>query len=291
MKQSTGHVLMVRPASFGFNFQTTDNSFQRNANISAQSALTEFDNMVEALRSAGINVTVAEDVPVLPKPDAVFPNNWFSTCCNKLILYPMFAENRRWERTEEIIRLVQGKKDITDLSTNELRNRFLEGTGSLVLDHINRKAYAAISARTSPDLVNEWCALTGYTPVLFHTCGSDNREIYHTNVMMCIGTGYAVICLDAIVDAGERNMVVESLVTDGLVIIEISMVQMEAFAGNMLELEGKERLLLMSEAACRTLNENQLELIKKNAAPLQVAIPTIETIGGGSVRCMVAELF
>lgn len=282
---------MVRPASFGYNIQTTDNSFQQEINASEEEVLAEFGNMVVKLQEAGIKVTVIDDSPATICPDAVFPNNWFSTSCNRIILYPMYAENRRRERRDDLISLIRNEKEITDLTSGEHEGLFLEGTGSLVLDHLHKTAYAALSNRTHPDLVKEWSNITGYKPVMFTATDAGGNVIYHTNVMMCVGTGYVIVCTEAIENKTDREIVLEEFRKNGQVVIEISREQVAAFAGNMLELEGQERRLLMSLRAYNCLSAQQLEMIKKNAAPLPIPIPTIETVGGGSVRCMVAELF
>ena len=291
---------MVRPASFGFNRETADsNAFQQKSSesISVEKALFEFDGFVETLSQKGIEVIVVEDTAQPEKPDAIFPNNWFS--CHpygKLILYPMMAPNRRAERRPEIIQEIQRSfdvKEIIDLSSHEDEGRFLEGTGSIVFDHLNRLAYACLSPRTDKELFRQVCALLGYQPVPFHALDQNGQAIYHTNVMMAIGSGYAVICLDSITNEKEKAQVIESLTDSSLTIVDISFEQMLSFCGNMLELSSSsgEKLLAMSRTAYNHLTPQQKQQLEAFVTLLPINVDTIETIGGGSVRCMMAEIF
>ncbi len=297
--QTTSNLLMVRPASFGFNDQTADsNAFQQRTELPevAQQALKEFDAFVELLRSHGVNVTVVNDTAEPHKPDAIFPNNWVSFHSNgDVIMYPMQAQNRRWERNEAAIRSLEGQfkvGHIIDLSRFELQDKFLEGTGSMVLDRENRIAYACLSPRTDLDVLNEFCNYMDYEPMAFHSVDSKGKAIYHTNVMICLGSSYAVICLESIADEQERNQVIESLQKTGKEIIDITYEQMDHFAGNMLEVQNDKgkSLLVMSASAKASLTEQQLNTLQSYSNIISPDISTIETIGGGSARCMIAEI-
>ena len=299
-KQSASAVLMIRPANFGANPETAaSNAFQKSdsgAEVQAQ-ALAEFDALVEALVKAGVVVELFEDRTEPVTPDAVFPNNWVSFHADgSAWLYPMLALNRRWERRPDILEALKtergyGLTAVHDLSCSELDGRFLEGTGSLVLDRVNRIAYACLSPRTDARLLQEWGERSGYEVLHFHARDAKDRPIYHTNVMLCIGTGFALGCFDCI-DAPDRERVAGRLADTGHEVVPISPYQMEAFAGNMLELAGRYggQVLAMSARAERALNPAQREVLEKHAAIVSSPIDTIETCAGGSVRCMLAEI-
>lgn len=301
MSQSTNTVIMVRPLSFAMNEQTIVNNYfqQKDTHGNAASlALFEFDQMVESLRKCGINVWVMENDHPMETPDAVFPNNWFTLHDDVLVLYPMFAPNRRLERMASFAEKLSLRgiyvKNVLDFTAYEQSGKFLEGTGSLVLDRTNHNAFAAISERTHPELVKLWGEKMNFQTITFHAYQEpDNRDkpIYHTNVVMSVGTEIAIVCLECIPDKEERKKVEEALASHQ--ILEISLEQMNAFAGNMLELTNKkeEKLLVMSQTAWSSLSYEQREFLQQNIIPIIVNIPTIEKIGGGSARCMIAEVF
>lgn len=298
--QTTSTLLMIRPASFGFNEQTAEsNAFQqKDAGLQQvqQKALQEFDNFVEILRGKGVDVTVVNDTAQPQKPDAIFPNNWVSFHDNgDVLLYPMQAPNRRYERNESIVRQLEDRfkvNHIIDLSRFELENKFLEGTGSMVLDRENKLAYACLSPRTNAEVLLAFCHQLGYTPVAFNANDTEGKAIYHTNVMMCVGSKFAVICLDSISDDKEKEAVIISLENTGKEIIAISYEQMNQFAGNMLEVKNTDggSLLVMSKSAHQSLTQEQVLALEKYTEILWADITTIETIGGGSARCMLAEI-
>ena len=306
MSQTTNTILMIRPVNFRMNEQTAvNNYFQedlklKNAEIN-EKAQKEFDDFVEKLRAVGVNVIVENDDKSLDTPDSIFPNNWVSFYKNGDVgLYPMFAENRRRERREEILLRLEKEgyqiNNIVDYTSAEEEGLYLEGTGSLLLDRINSKAYCALSPRADEDLFIEFCEDFEYTPILF-TANQDvdgkRLAIYHTNVMMCLGELFSVICLDSIDDKKERKNVVKNLKQDGKAIIEISESQMHQFAGNMLQVKGEndQRYLVMSKAAHDSLTPKQVADIEKFCPILSSSLETIETCGGGSARCMMAEVF
>jgi len=305
VKQTTNTILMIEPVSFGFNNQTAvNNYFQQKDSLSdfevQRRALAEFNSMVEKLRSKGIRVIVVQDMPEPHTPDSIFPNNWISFHQDgRVVLYPMYAENRRAERRNDILTLLAGKvaiSDIVDFAASEKQNRFLEGTGSMIFDHSNKIAYAAISERTDKELFLHFCHDFDFKPVYFfanQTFTGKRLPIYHTNVMMCIGDQYAVFCPAAIDNVEERNAVINSFVTSKKEIIEISEEQMHRFACNMLQVENENgvRFLVMSEAAFESLTAKQIERLTSYNEIISIAIPTIEKYGGGSVRCMMAEIF
>ena len=299
--QSTSTIAMVRPAAFGFNEETAVNNFFQDAayehnQFLQQSALQEFDAMVLLLRENNIEVIILEDNAVLIKPDAVFPNNWF-TCRNGIInIFPMFANNRRLEKRTDLIEEIKTKaavKEIKDWSSYENTGQYLEGTGSMVFDYENSTVYACRSSRTDENLFNTYAAEMSYKPVFFNATDVAGNEIYHTNVLMCIGTGYAVICVDAIKSKQEKELVTAELKKTGHHIIEISLSQMKSFAGNMLQLSNKngKQFLLMSRTAHHSLSAIQLSNLQKFSALIVPDVTLIEKISGGSVRCMVAEIF
>lgn len=297
---------MIRPVDFRMNEETAvNNYFQKklddnNADVNAM-AQKEFDAFVTKLRQVGVQVIVVDDLKKNNTPDSVFPNNWVSFHENgKVALYPMFAENRRPERREDILETLEEKgyqiEEIIDYSSAEKEAVFLEGTGSLLLDRENRKAYCALSSRANEDLLIEFCEDFEYMPVIFKAyqdVDGTRKLIYHTNVMMCLAESFAVICLDCIDDKKERKNVVKHLKHDGKEIIAITEEQMHQFAGNMLQVEGAfgKKYLVMSVAAHKSLTKNQLETIEKYCQILSSDLETIETLGGGSARCMMAEVF
>lgn len=303
MKQITDTILMVRPVNFRMNEQTAvNNYFQKKLDKSNVNSLAteEFDTFVNKLRDVGVKVIVVDDIKEEDTPDSIFPNNWVSFHSDgEIALYPMFAENRRKERRLEYFSKLEeaGFKinNIVDYTSAEEDDIFLEGTGSLILDRVNQKAYCAISPRADEDLVIEFCEDFEYTPVIFNAYQSvkDKRlPIYHTNVMMCLAEEFAVICLDTIDDKKERKNVVKHLKMDGKEIISISEEQMHEFAGNMLQVQGaEEKFLVMSARAHRSLSAEQVNTIEKHCKILSSEIETIETCGGGSARCMMAEVF
>lgn len=298
-QQHTSHILMIRPVGFGFNAETAvNNSFQVNTGQDAQEqALREFDDFVTILRSNGIDVQVVQDTPEPHTPDSIFPNNWISFHDNgQVILYPMFAENRRRERKESVLQSIREHFSITeisDLSPAEQNDLFLEGTGSMVLDRANRISYACISPRTNPALLQQWCDAMKYKAVPFTATDRNGNLIYHTNVMMCVADSYAVICTDTISDTTEKEQVLRQLEQDGKKIITISFDQMDHFAGNMLQVHNKsgQAFLVMSSQAYHSLNADQVAAIEAFNPIIHSPIPTIETNGGGSARCMMAEIF
>jgi hypothetical protein len=291
---------MIRPVNFGFNEQTADsNAFQnRNADKTGvkEKARQEFDGMVNILRENGVDVTVVEDTPEPYTPDSVFPNNWVSFHTDgSIFLYPMQAENRRLERREDIIARLEDNfhvKHVIDLSRFELENKFLEGTGSMVLDRENKFTYACISPRTDREVLALFCEEAGYKEVSFHAYDQYHQAIYHTNVLMCIGSKFAVICLDSISDEGEKNAVTSILKLTHKEIINISFEQMNRFAGNMLEVKNKsgDTLIVMSQNAYNALDNQQKKFLEKYGKLVYADINTIETNGGGSARCMMAEV-
>ncbi|MBE7176002.1 MAG: amidinotransferase [Mucilaginibacter polytrichastri] len=298
MKQTTSHVLMIRPVRFGYNTQTAgSNRFQHHENTGEnvqEIAVREFDRFVDVLQENGVYVTVVEDKPEPHTPDSLFPNNWISFHENgQVFLYPMQAENRRAERRNDIIAKLAPSASVTDLSRYENENRFLEGTGSMVLDRANAMAYACLSPRTDPGLVDLFCRESGFKAILFDAVDADGVPIYHTNVLMGIGGQFAVICLDAIPNHLEKEAVKTALESTGKDIIPISFTQMNAFAGNILQVESNtgEHLLILSQTAFDSLDVHQIQRLGKYSRLLPVSIPVIETIGGGSVRCMLAEIF
>ncbi len=302
MTQSTNHIFLVRPANFGFNTETAaSNAFQKKldltpAEIKAK-VWAEFDGYVNKLLSNGIDVKVIQDSEEPVKPDAIFPNNWGSFHADgTMVLYPMKAPNRRTEKSKEIICWLKDNYEITkliDLSKYEQENKFLEGTGSIIFDHIHRIAYACLSPRTDQSVFIEICDQLGYKPSYFTSTDSNGQEIYHTNVMMCVSEKFSVICLESIRDEQEREAIIKSLEETGHEIIDITFDQVVHFAGNMLSVisnEGTE-FLIMSNSAYHVLSLEQKEALENYAKLLPVDISTIESIGGGSVRCMISEIF
>ena len=300
--QSARAVLMVRPTSFGYDDQTAkSNAFQHKPVITKSQILkradTEFQEAVTTLSSNGIEVVVFEDDAIPAKPNAVFPNNWLSTWPDgRLFVYPMATESRRIERSPAIIDALKTHFDVThmtDLSDSENSQKYLESTGVIVFDHINKIAYACASIRCDETLFTNHVKVLGYEPILFHAYDEQGVAIYHTNVLMGVQAHTAVICLDAITSEHERKKVVESLTKTGHEIIAISYQQMNSFCGNVLELQNQngEHILALSRTAYDNFTPEQLAKLSVDKTPVPLAIPTIEMIGGGSVRCMLAELF
>jgi len=290
---------MIRPVNFAFNQETAaNNAFQSAKDSNAQEkALTEFEDFVSLLRKNGVDVTVMDDTKEPHTPDSIFPNNWISFHDNgSIVLYPMYAANRRLERKPHVIEKLKEhfriEKQI-DLSVYESENVFLEGTGSMVLDRENKIAYACISQRTDIDVLNEFCLQLGYTPNTFMAVDANAYPIYHTNVMMCVADHYVVICLDSIADDAERNETTHTIKKSGKEIISISLDQMNHFAGNMLQVKNREgkTFLIMSSQAFRSLTIEQLTKLNQYNAILHSSLDTIERNGGGSARCMMAEIF
>ncbi len=299
---AANNILLIRPSNFAFNTETAEsNSFQSNIAESKNELLfnvqTEFEVFATTLKSIGVQLYIFDDTTFPKKPDAIFPNNWITFHSDGTVrLYPMFAPNRRNERRLDIIESLRPSfviKEVIDLSHYEKQNKFLEGTGSIVFDHRNKHAYACISPRTNKEMFNNLCSDLDYKPIYFHAHDTNGTEIYHTNVMMCIGEKFAVICLDSITNPKERENVFETLVCSGHVIVNILPAQMNKFAGNMLEIENdrNEKLLVISQTAFECLNANQINTLEQYCKIVPLAIPTIESIGGGSVRCMIAEIF
>jgi hypothetical protein len=297
--QTTNHILMIRPVDFKFNEQTAGNNMFQIASSDSDvqtQALKEFDGFVDLLRKNDVDVTVVDDTLQPETPDSIFPNNWVSFHEDgSVYLYPMFSENRRLERRRDIL---DGLKEnfevnhISDLSFYEQQYAFLEGTGSMVLDRTNKIAYACLSVRTDEEVLNNFCMLTGYQAVPFQAVDGSNFPIYHTNVMMCIGDRFAVICMDSIRNPEEKLNVTISLKSSGKEIIEITLKQMNKFAGNMLQVANAagESLLVMSEQAYLSLNAEQITALEQYSRIIYAPLYTIEKNGGGSARCMLAEI-
>ncbi|MCJ8211194.1 arginine deiminase-related protein [Mucilaginibacter sp. RS28] len=294
-------ILMIRPANFGYNEQTAEsNAFQQQSHATTSdvqaNALKEFDNYATVLRNNNVDVVVIDDTAEPRKPDAIFPNNWVSFHeSGNVYLYPMQAENRRLERREDVIRKLEDQfrvKHMIDLSRFELQQKFLEGTGSMVLDRVNKIAYACISPRTDAEVLYTFAESEGYRIITFKAIDQNATPIYHTNVLMCMGSQFVVICLDAIADETEKQELLNSFAITGKEVVAITFEQMNRFAGNMLEVENKqgEKLLVMSKQAYESLHQEQIEKLSKYARLIYSDLTTIETIGGGSARCMLAEV-
>src|SRR5450432_274805 len=297
--QNTSMVLMIRPLHFLYNAETAvNNSFQVKGDQSnlTEKAVKEFDALVSELQKNGIEVTVVEDSADPHTPDAIFPNNWISFHESGVYcLYPMFASNRRRERKSAVLEIIKEKfhyHHLIDFTRYESENLFLEGTGSMVLDRDKRLAYACLSPRTDLLVLEDFCKQLGYQPVIFHSTNETGQAIYHTNVMMCVADRYVVISLDSIRDPNEKKRVTETILSGGKEIIEISADQMNHFAGNMLQLENnrKEKILVMSTAAWDSLYPEQKEKLIHYNNIIHSSLQQIESNGGGSARCMIAEL-
>ena len=307
MQQITNSILMIRPVSFRMNEETKVNNFyQKESNGMLPAAINakaqqEFDAFVEKLQAVGVNVIVVNDTADTDTLDSIFPNNWVSFHENgDVVMYPMFAENRRLERREDILDILEDKgfviEEVMDYTEAEEEQVYLEGTGSMVLDRANGKAYCALSPRADEDLFIEFCEDFEFTPVIFNayqTVDGKRELIYHTNVMMCVGDTFAVVCAECIDDKTERKNVLESLRQDGKEVLLINEKQMGQFAGNMLEVVGAndKKYLVMSEQARLSLTAKQIEQLEKHAIIVSSNIETIENYGGGSARCMMAEIF
>lgn len=308
MQQTTNTILMVRPTSFRMNEQTAvNNHYQKEITDISQEDLQlkaqqEFDVFVDKLRDVGVNVVVFNATDGLDAPDSHFPNNWVSFHENGVVgLYPMFAENRRLERREDVLFQIEDEgfkiNHIVDYRGAEDEELFLEGTGSLLLDRVNRKAYCALSQRADEELFIEFCEDFEFTPIVFTANqtvdGNKRTPIYHTNVMMALGETFAVICLASIDDKKERKNVIKHLKEDNKEIIDITESQVNNFAGNMLQVKGKDDklYLIMSQAAYESLTQNQINTIEKHCSILSSSLNVIEACGGGSARCMMAEVF
>ncbi len=306
-QQTTNTVVMIRPVAFRMNEQTAVNNYYQkvlddltpeNVNEKAQQ---EFDAFVSLLRQNGVNVIVVDDTIDPDTPDSIFPNNWISFHENgDVVLYPMFAENRRLERREDILDILEDNwfyiENIIDYTSAEEDNIFLEGTGSLLIDRVNEKVYCALSPRAEEELVIEFCEDMDMMPVIFEsyqTVNGERKLIYHTNVMMCLGQTFAVICADSIDDKQERKIVLDHLKKTGKEVVYITEEQVNNFAGNMLEVKGQneERLLVMSTQAYNSLTTQQIATLQKHARIVHSSLDTIEACGGGSARCMLAEVF
>ncbi len=307
MQQTTNTILMVRPVGFRMNEQTAVNNYYQQeltdtlpATINAK-AQKEFDDFVIKLQENGVEVVVINDTETPSTPDSIFPNNWISFHENGDVgLYPMFAENRRLERREDVLEMLESKgfviKNIVDYTEAEEEAVFLEGTGSMILDRENQKAYCALSPRADEELFIEFCEDFEFTPVVFtsnQTVNNQREAIYHTNVMMCVAEQFAIICLASIDDKKERKNVIKHLKENRKEIIDITEQQVNAFAGNMLQVKGtnEQRFLVMSSSAYHSLRKEQLQKIEKFNSVIHSSLETIETCGGGSARCMMAEVF
>ena len=293
-------ILMVRPFQFYFNQQTAANNFfQSNINIenANELAIAEFDAMVKQLRAHQIKVNVIQDTQDPSTPDSIFPNNWVSTHTDgSLCLYPMFAENRRAERKLSVIEFLQANykiENLLDLTDFEKEGKFLEGTGSMVLDHQNKISYGCLSERLDEAAFTYWCDKMQFKPISFKAMDHKAQPIYHTNVMMCMGNQFVVICLDSIPNELEKQIVLDSFLQTNKEVITISQDQLNHFAGNMLQVFDivEKPHLIMSEQSYKTLNVAQLKSLEKYNPLLPISIPTIEALGGGSTRCMMAEIY
>jgi hypothetical protein len=301
-EQSTDAVLLVRPTSFGFDEQTAvSNTFQNKVALEKHEvtrlAETEFQRLADTLTAHDIHVTIFEDNPEPPKPNAIFPNNWLSTWSDgRLYLYPMATKSRRLERSPRLLMALAEQFDVTrvvDLTTNEQDGKFLESTGVMVFDHINKIVYGCVSVRCDEDLFRRHAAELGYRPVLVHAIDEQGALIYHTNILMGVQTSTAVVCLEAIADRDERELLRHTLEQTGHDVVAITLEQMNACCGNVLELHNPaaERFLLLSRGAYEAFTPEQRARLGKDKTLLPVAVPTIEKVGGGSIRCMIAEIF
>lgn len=302
-KQSTHTIMMVRPANFGYNQETAANNlFQKeDGSLSTDEirrrAQEEFDEMVKKIRSKNIEVIVVEDTAEPLKPDAIFPNNWISFHEDgRVVTYPMYSPLRQQERREDVLDLFRerfGLKEWIQMEKAERIYQYLEGTGSLVLDRVHRIAYACVSERTHPDQLKEFARLMDYEVVDFHSADRNGDPVYHTNVVMSVGERFALICLESVKAPEEKKKLYEHFRLTGKEVIEISLEQMHAFAGNLLQLTNKEsrNIIVLSRTAMDALPEDQKERLSRHGELLTVAIPTIEKYGGGSARCMIAEVF
>ncbi len=306
-KQITNNILMIRPVAFRMNEQTAVNNYYQkvleglNSDQIQVNALKEFDTYVEKLKAIGVNVMVVNDTISPSTPDSIFPNNWVSFHeSGKVGLYPMFAENRRLERRQDILDTLSDKgftiNEVIDITHFEQEGKNLEGTGSLILDRQHKLAYAALSERTNQKVLDVFSEKFGYKQVVFHsnqTVKGKRLPIYHTNVMMCVADEFAIICADSMDDESEKHHTLEALRSSGKEVIEISEGQVNRFAGNMLQVVGAKELpyLIMSSAAYTSLSPNQIRAIENYCPIVHSSLDTIEALGGGSARCMMAEVF
>jgi hypothetical protein len=295
-------ILMVRPAAFGYNEETAVNNYFQSAirpDVSTlqQQALAEFDAMVQALRSHAIHVLVIEDTATPAKPDAIFPNNWLSTSPDgKIAIFPMYAPSRRQEKRDDVLKLLAEKflvSAVEDWSAYEAEERYLEGTGSMVIDHDHKMIYAGMSERTSLAVLEKYAAANGFQAIVFLATDKNGMPVYHTNVVMALGDRFCVLCEDAIEEEWELIAVRQLLQSTGHTIIPISREQMHAFAGNMLQVQNAagEKFIVLSQTAHTALRKEQLQQLEAFGKLLPLAVPTIEMVEGGSVRCMMAEIF
>ena len=298
--QTTSKLLMVRPAHFAFNEQTAENNlFQQKTDqtVVADNAIIEFDAFVKLLKSNDVDVTVVQDTADPWTPDSIFPNNWFSShFSGELVLYPMFAENRRLERKQSVINLLKrdfNHKKVVDLTHWEAKGEFLEGTGSMVLDRRKHIAYCCRSPRTSEKVISDFCTRMNYKSVIFDAVDEEGNQIYHTNVMMSVGMQVAVICLESIKDEKERKRLISTLTSTGKIIVDILLDQIKCFTGNILEVKSRNGnpLTVMSVSAYKALTLEQESIISTYSKIISTDLNTIETNGGGSARCMLAEIF
>ncbi|MBE2231577.1 MAG: amidinotransferase [Chitinophagaceae bacterium] len=300
--QVASAILMIRPAAFGYNNETAANNFfQHNPGLSREllhkKALAEFDAMVKKLETEEVELLLVEDSPEPPKPDAIFPNNWLSTsAAGQVFIYPMFAPSRRAEKRDDIIQLLARDFTVTDVqdwSEYEAEGRFLEGTGSMVVDHDNRMIYAAISERTNLSVLEKFARANDFQAIVFLATDKNNQPVYHTNVVMSLGEKFAVICEDAIEEEWERIAVTQLLESTGHTLIPITREQMHCFAGNMLEIKNRkgESLIILSTTALDALRPEQQQVLRQFGKLVPVSVPVIEQVEGGSVRCMIAEIF
>ena len=301
MSQITKNILMIKPSSFGFNNDTSgDNYFQKQINHLSQSeirlkAVKEFENMCSILKKNGINIIVFENDENKKLTDDVFPNNWISFHGNKYIIHSMYAKSRRGEKNKSFIKTLSTHNFnyalLNDYTNYELEDIFLEGTGSVVLDRVNKYAYCSISKRSNFDLFKLFCDDIGYKPISFKSYDSRGDLIYHTNVMMSIGEDFALVCFESINDKNEKILVKESLEKSGRKIVEITLNQVDSFAGNLIQLgDKKNKIIVISELAYSSLNNHQKNILSAESKIVNIPIPTIQKCGGGSVRCMIAEL-
>jgi hypothetical protein len=303
MSKIASTILMIRPASFGYNEETAANNvFQTAVQTLTQhqvqeKALKEFDSFIDILRKNDIEVIVVDDTILPTKPDAIFPNNWFCTLDDGTVaLFPMFAPNRRLERRNDLLDTLVAKyrvKDVHDLTDSEAQNIFLEGTGSMIIDQENKIIYACLSPRTDEMLLRDFSNVHHYKIALFHARDENGTDIYHTNVIMHLGEDYAVVCLESITDQTERNVLSQTLIATGHKIIPVTLQQVHAYAGNMLQVKNKfgKKFTILSNSAFLSLTQEQKQMLEAHTQLMPVDITTIETIGGGSVRCMMAEIF
>ena len=301
MSQITKNILMIKPSSFGFNNDTSgDNYFQKQINNLSQSeirlkAVEEFENMCSILKKNGINIIVFENDENKKLTDDVFPNNWISFHGNKYVIHSMYAKSRRGEKNKSFINTLSTHNFnytlLNDYTNYELEDIFLEGTGSVVLDRVNKHAYCSISKRSNVDLFKLFCDDIGYKPISFKSYDYRGDLIYHTNVMMSIGDDFALVCFESINDKNEKILVKESLEKSGRKILEISLSQVDSFAGNLIQLgDKKNKIIVISELAYSSLNNHQKNILSAESKIVNIPIPTIQKCGGGSVRCMIAEL-